>query len=242
MLQLNHFKTFLTAQIKSKFCSAFACLIVLGGFAGTAHAQGLHISNFVMPDTLYLNSSVPVQFSITNTLDSSILGNLQLNFRNETFNNVEAPLGGFEAVQFFAAFQERNFSTLIPVEPQYFLEGGNTVVIWPSMAGQEITSDSIRRDVYVYYVNNVASANSVLSRNYIIPNPVTNKLVVTPRNNASKPESVEILDISGKSVLQARFDANGAVNVSELPNGLYNAIIRLSDGNSHVNRMVKIIR
>jgi hypothetical protein len=215
---------------------------VIGGFAGTAHAQGLQISNFVMPDTLYLNSSVPVSFSITNTLDSSILGNLQLNFRNETFNNVEAPLGGFEAVQFFAAFQERNFSTLIPVGPQYFLEGGNTVVIWPSMAGQEITSDSVRRDVYVYFVNNVTSAQSLLNRNYIIPNPIANKLVVTPRNNASMPQSVELFDLSGRSVLNATFDANGAVDVSILPDGSYNAIIRLSDGKSHVNRMIKLVR
>lgn len=242
MPQLNHFKTQGLTLLKSAFCSAVFCMLALFGNVNSVNAQGLLISNFVMPDTVYMNSSVPVQFSITNAQDTSILGNLQLFFRNETFNNVVGPLGGFEAVQFFAPMQERNFATLMPIEPQYFLEGGNTVVIWPSMAGQEIPNDSIRKEVFVYFVNNVAGTNSLLNRDYIIPNPVSDKLIIKPRNKAEMPNSIAIYDQSGRLILEQKLESSGIMDISMVPAGLFMVKLSLSDGKSHVTRMVKIVR
>ena len=242
MPQLNHFKTQRSTLIKSAFCSALIFALALLGCVNSVNAQGLLISNFIMPDTVYMNSSVPVQFTITNAQDTSILGNLQLFFRNETFNNVEGPLGGFEAVQFFAPMQDRNFATFMPIEPQYFLEGGNTVVIWPSLAGQEIPNDSIRKEVYVYFVNNVAGANSLLSRDYIIPNPVSDKLIIKPKNKAEMPKSIAIYDQSGRLVLEKNLESSGIMDISMVPVGIFMVKLSLSDGKSHVTKMVKIVR
>lgn len=242
MPQINHFKTQVLTLIKGAFCSAVVCMLALFANLSSANAQGLLISNFVMPDTVYMNSSVPVQFSITNAQDTSILGNLQLFFRNETFNNVEGPLGGFEAVQFFAPMQERNFATFMPIEPQYFIEGGNTVVIWPSLAGQDIPNDSIRKEVFVYFVNSVPDANSALNRDYIIPNPVSDKLIIKPRNKAEMPKTITIYDQSGRLVLEKNLESSGIMDISMVPVGLFMVKLSFSDGKSQVTRMVKIVR
>jgi hypothetical protein len=242
MSQLNRIKAQISTLMKGAFCSAIIWAIALFGWVSSVNGQGLLISNFVMPDTVYMNSSVPVQFSITNAQDTSILGNLQLFFRNETFNNVEGTLGGFEAVQFFAPMQERNFATFMPIEPQYFLEGGNTVVIWPSMAGQEIPNDSLRKEVFVYFASSVEGENALLSRDYIIPNPVSDKLIIKPRNKAEMPKSIAIYDQSGRLILENHLESSGIMDISMVPAGIIMVKLGLSDGKSHITKMVKIVR
>ena len=186
-----------------------------------AQVQGLQLNYFNIPDTIYFQSLVPVDFSITNTTDSNLLGNLKINFLNETFNNVEAPLGGFEAVQFFAPQQDRSFTTFIPVEPQYFIEGGNTVVIWPSFVGQPIPAvDSIRVNIFVGEVNGVSGNPPSLLNFYYIQNPVLNKIFFKPKQGTAIPAFVSIFDASGRVLIQAAPNADGSIDVSQLPDGI----------------------
>ncbi|MCB0820305.1 MAG: hypothetical protein KDC13_06750 [Bacteroidetes bacterium] len=222
--------------------AALVLLVFSGGLSNLKAQGGLVLNYFNIPDTLYFDTSVPVDFSITNNTDSSLLGNLQINFLNETFNNVQAPLGGFEAVQFFAPFQEREFSTLIPVEPQYFLEGGNTVVIWPSFVGQPVQAeDSIRVTVIVTQSNGVTSNPPSLSEHYFIPNPLrNNQLSITPKNGAALPEKLMFYDISGKFLLEKQTSGNSWVEVGELPDGVLFIRALLPDGRTGMLKLVKI--
>lgn len=195
-----------------------------------AQVQGLLLNYFEIPDTIYLESLVPVDFSISNTTSSNILGNLKINFRNETLNNIEAPLGGFEAVQFFAPNQEREFTTFIPVEPEYFIEGGNTVVIWPSFVGQSIPAvDSIRVVVFVGAVNGTTSNPPSLSEEFVIPNPVSNYLEFIPKNGAQTPKEVTLFSVTGKLMLSAQAENQGIFNISQLPAGIYFIRARMSN-------------
>lgn len=237
----NHPSKTLLHLLGSRLCG----LMLLIGFAITpaiSNAQGgLLLTNFNIPDTIYLNSTVPVNFNITNTLDSAILGNLKINFLNETFNNVEAPLGGFEAVQYFSAGQERDFTTLIPVEPQYFLEGGNTVVIWPSFVGQEIPAvDSVRITVFVAQSNGISGISPIPLRDYILPNPVQSQLSIIPRNGALLPASIRIFDLSGRFLLGSNNLQSGVISVDLLKDGIYLLELHTKDGKVQTGRFIKV--
>jgi hypothetical protein len=212
------------------------------GSSRLLHAQGgLVLNYFNIPDTLFLNTSVPVNFSITNNTSVNLLGNLQINFLNETLNNVEAPLGGFEAVQFFAPFQEREFNTLIPVEPQYFIEGGNTVVIWPSFVGQPVEAeDSIRVTVYVTQSNGVTSNPPSLSDYYLIQNPVGRVLNILPKNNAVLPKTLSFYDSSGRFILERTLNNSSFIEISDLPDGIIFVKALLPDGRTGNFKLVKV--
>ncbi|MEX1188939.1 MAG: T9SS type A sorting domain-containing protein [Bacteroidia bacterium] len=205
-----------------------------------AQVQGLQLNYFNLPDTVYMQSLVPVDFSITNTADTNLLGNLKINFLNETLNNVEVPLGGFEAVQFFAPQQERTFTTFVPVEPQYFIEGGNTVVIWPSFIGQPIPAvDSIRINVFVGDINGIAGNPPSLINDYYIQNPVSDLLLIKSRNQSSLPELISIYDASGKLLTQGKLSADGTMDISNLPNGLLIIRAVMNDNSSGYFKIIK---
>ncbi len=205
-----------------------------------AQVQGLQLNYFNLPDTIYFQSLVPVDFSITNTTDSNLLGNLKINFLNETLNNVEAPLGGFEAIQFFAPLQERSFTTFIPVEPEYFIEGGNTVVIWPSFVGQPIPAvDSIRITVFVGEVNGVSGNPPSLLNFFHIQNPVLNRIFFKPKHGTAIPEFVTIFDASGRVLLQAVPSADGSIDVSQLPDGILFIQAQLENDISGYFKLIK---
>lgn len=214
--------------LKGLMCSFIVCIFSITNL--NAQAQGLLLNYFEIPDTIYFESLVPVDFSITNTTNSNILGNLKINFRNETLNHVEAPLGGFEAVQFFAPEQEREFTTFIPVEPQYFIEGGNTVVIWPSFVGQPIPAiDSIRVVVFVRAINGTTSNPPSLSEEFIIPNPASKYLEFIPKNGAQLPKEISIFSATGKLMLSVKADNQSLFNISQLPAGIYFIRARMSN-------------
>ena len=214
-------------------------LLVILMYAQTGKGQSISISNFNMPDTVYQNSAADVQFTIQNTSDSlNILGNLKLNFRNETLNNQTEPLGGFDALQFIAPFQTRAFNTIIPITPQYFLEGGNTVVIWPSFVGQPVAAeDSIRFNIFV---ENLIGFNSVQgSSSFIIQNPVGNKLQIHSICKTKLPKQICIRDIQGKSLLNIERYNSEEIDMSGIAPGIYFLEMLLEDGRSITQRIIR---
>jgi hypothetical protein len=215
----------------------FLLLILM--YAQIGNGQSINISNFSMPDTVYQNSGANVQFTIQNTSASlNILGNLKLNFRNETLNNQTEPLGGFSAIQFIAPLQTRTFNTIIPITPQYFLEGGNTVVIWPSFVGQPIAADdSIRFNIFV---ENFIGFNSVPGNSsLIIQNPVGNKLKIHTMGKAKLPKQICIRDLQGKSLMNIDHYASEDIEMSGIAPGIYFVEMLFEDGRSITQRIIR---
>ena len=215
----------------------FLLLILM--YAQVGNGQSISISNFNMPDTVYQNSVADVQFTIQNTSDSlNILGNLKLNFRNETLNNQTEPLGGFNAIQFIAPLQTRTFNTIVPITPQYFLEGGNTVVIWPSFVGQPVAADdSIRFNIYI---ENLIGFNSVQGNSsFIIQNPVGNKLHIQVMGKAKLPKQICIRDLQGKSLLNIEHYNSEDIDMSGIAPGIYFLEMLLEDGRSITQRIIR---
>lgn len=214
-------------------------LLVILMYAQTGKGQSISISNFNMPDTVYQNSAADVQFTIQNTSDSlNILGNLKLNFRNETLNNQSEALGGFNAIQFIAPLQTRTFNTIVPITPQYFLEGGNTVVIWPSFVGQPVAAeDSIRFNIFV---ENLIGFNSVQgSSSFIIQNPVGNKLQIHSIGKTKLPKQICIRDLQGKSLLNIERYNSEEIDMSGIAPGIYFLEMLLEDGRSVTQRIIR---
>ena len=214
-------------------------LLVILMYAQTGKGQSISISNFNMPDTVYQNSAADVQFTIQNTSDSlNILGNLKLNFRNETLNYQSEALGGFNAIQFIAPLQTRTFNTIVPITPQYFLEGGNTVVIWPSFVGQPVAADdSIRFNIYI---ENLIGFNSVQGiSSFIIQNPVGNKLHIQVMGKAKLPKQICIRDLQGKSLLNIEHYNSEDIDMSGIAPGIYFLEMLLEDGRSITQRIIR---
>jgi hypothetical protein len=214
-------------------------LLVILMYAQTGKGQSISISNFNMPDTVYQNSAADVQFTIQNTSDSlNILGNLKLNFRNETLNNQSEALGGFNAIQFIAPLQTRTFNTIVPITPQYFLEGGNTVVIWPSFVGQPVAAeDSIRFNIFV---ENLIGFNSVQgSSSFIIQNPVGNKLQIHSIGKTKLPKQICIRDLQGKSIMNIEHYNSEDIDMSGIAPGIYFLEMLLEDGRSITQRIIR---
>ena len=215
----------------------FLLLILM--YAQDGNGQSISIANFNMPDTVYQNSVADVQFTIQNTSDSlNILGNLKLNFRNETLNNQTEPLGSFDALQFIAPFQTRAFITIIPITPQYFLEGGNTVVIWPSFVGQPVAAeDSIRFNIFVEHSIGFNSVQA--NAEYIIQNPVGNKLQIHATGTARLPKQIYIRDIQGKSILNIEQSISEDIDMSGIAPGIYFLELHLEDGRRITQRIIR---
>jgi hypothetical protein len=228
-------------RIRTSFCSIGSKVFLLAilMYAHIANGQSISISNFNMPDTVYQNSATDVLFTIQNTSDSlNILGNLKLNFRNETLNNQTEALGGFDAMQFIAPFQTRAFNTIIPVTPQYFLEGGNTVVIWPSFVGQPVAAeDSIRFNIFV---ENSIGFNSVQGNSsFIIQNPVGNKLKIHAMGTAKLPKQICIRDLQGKSLHNIEHYNSEDIDMSGIAPGIYFLEMLFEDGRSIIHRIIR---
>ncbi|MFM2285969.1 MAG: hypothetical protein RLZZ543_1466 [Bacteroidota bacterium] len=234
---LSNPASFKKPQLLQRMLMLAFCLIGMG----IGKAQTISIGNLVISDSLELNSIADVSFNVVNTSDStSILGNMKLNFMNETSQSATFPLGGFDAMQFFAPQQERTFSTTIPVTPQFFLEGGNTVVIWPSFVGQPVQSaDSIRLSIYVFNINGIDKDKNEAAA-YLVPNPMKSMLSIQTIGKAPLPEYIVVRELSGRLLMKHSLMGNGQVSISQVPAGIYLLEMHLPDGNFITQRIVRI--
>lgn len=82
--------------------------------------------------------------------------------------------------------------------------------------------------------------NENLTENHvsIYPNPATNLVTISAKENISL---VQIFDIQGRIVMEYDFNGTSEIklNVSELPNGLYNIVALSTKGNSFSAKLVK---
>jgi hypothetical protein len=232
-----------TVEKKFSFLMKYVLFSLLSVcFTVNGTAQSISISNFAMPDTVTLNFSTDVFFHVKNTSDSlNILGNLKLNFLNETIGGPAVPLGGFDAMQFIAPQQERSFEVVVDITPQYFQEGGNTIVIWPSFVGQPINSeDSIRINIYVNNINGIDQEKNQIESAYLIPNPVKGELSILPIGKAELPESVSVRSLNGQILLNQRLNGSGKIDMLKISPGVYILEMSLINGEKITQRIVRI--
>lgn len=205
-------------------------------FRPVVQAQDLSISELEMPDSVLMNGTATASFLVTNQTTENQLGNLRIWFLNASNDSIQAPLGNFEVLQLLAPGQTRRLEVTIPIEPQYFIEGGNTVVIWPSFVGQEIVPDSLSKDIYVRNPS-ATPKHALIEQQYLIQNPVYTILSIQAVGNAVPPQRIIVRDLTGKACVVA--ESVSSVNVSHLPAGIYIVEFQLPDGLRHVRRIVK---
>lgn len=104
------------------------------------------------------------------------------------------------------------------VDPAKFMDGGNTVVIWPAAPGVT-TTDTIVKGVYVIDFQDVDE----LSENELIiyPNPVSDILFI---RSETRLEEVRIFDLNGREVLRTK---NTIIDLSSLETSIY--LIEIKD-------------
>jgi hypothetical protein len=212
---------------------ALRILILLVGFwlafSFPLRAQSLQLVDMAMPDTFYMGEQYEVLFSIHNDADTNVLGNLQLWFENYSNDSIATPLGGFNnTLQYFAPGQIRQFLIPIEVTPDFFIEGGNTVVIWPSMVGDPRPEDLEEIIIYVVDPNGTTNLPQTKAAKPYLVNPATEQLQIVVQQ--PKLIWVDLIDFSGRSVLSGLFDAQGSLSLAKVPPGLYVAFLRDPSG------------
>jgi hypothetical protein len=117
----------------------------------------------------------------------------------------------------------------INVNPSYFVDGNNTVVIWPAASGT-YTNDSL---VFTFTYNNV---NEVENRDINIklgPNPATESLYLGDPENMVK--QVRIRTVDGK--LLRKLPTNEFIFVGNLHEGIYLVEIETIQG-LHTRKLI----
>lgn len=234
-----------SASAKSKkLCLAAAmCVFMLLAPRGGI-AQGLTIQSATLPDTLYYGTSFTFNVTVWNDNDSSDQGNLQFWFLNPNLDSLKVPLGGFQnTLQFFAPQQVRTFQVQIPVIPDFFLEGGNTVVIWPSMVGETLDPQSpFLTEVYVLNPNGSLQLENLSPGKFRIDNPTGNELVIRSAPNSKMPKKLDVLDLSGRLLKSSDSNAPDMGNISTLSPGIYLVVLRFDDGQVFSQKIIKTNR
>jgi hypothetical protein len=232
------------AYSKTRFfkrLAAFALFFVSTVFPQSIKAQSLVIQSATLPDTVYIGSSFTLTATVWNDNDESHQGNLQFWFLNHTNDSLQAALGGFiNTLQFFGPQQVRTFQIEVPVTPDFFLEGGNTVVIWPSMVGEPLDPQSpFLSEVYVLNPNGSLMLEDLSRNKFRIDKHSGNELIVRSVANAQQPKNIQVLDLSGRILKNSAFNASDAVDISALLPGIYIVMLRFDDGQIYSQKIIK---
>ncbi len=236
ILRIAHSKTQMFKRLAAVVLF-FVCTVL----SINSRAQSLIVQSATLPDTLYIGSSFTLTATVWNDNDSSHQGNLQFWFLNPTNDSVQVALGGFlNTLQFFAPQQVRTFQIEVPVTPDFFLEGGNTVVIWPSMVGEPLDPESpFLSQVYVLNPNGSLMLENLSPNKFRIDNPSGNELIVRSVANAKQPKQIQVLDLSGRILKSSAFEASNMGDISALLPGIYIVVLRFDDGQIYSQKIIK---
>lgn len=200
-------------------------LCLLGIDVGRLKSQNLVLENLEISDTLLLDEITEVSFSVRNASDTGLSGNLQFWFENHSNDSIAMPLGAFfNTLQFFAPGQVREFILPIEVTPDFFIEGGNTVVIWPSMVGEPRPETLNTEEVYVLDPNGITRFSLPEKEQAWLINPAEGYLrLIHPPN---VPVQLALMDFAGRVHAEGQFDAAGRYRLEGVKPGLYIVLLR----------------
>lgn len=229
-IPLNTFelKSFRTMNSKLQHCILLlmkaVLLAVVCAFVSIPAIAQLRLVSVSLPDTVAMNDQISVQFAVKNQGANSRVGNLQLEFLNSSNDSITSPLGVYEnTLQFFAPQQTRDFTVDIDITPSFFVEGGNTVVIWPSMVTDpELPAEPILKSIYV--LGSTGDFNVTQKAEVSLLNPVHDVLIFRDASGASIHGNAHIYSVSGQLIELLHVDG-GKAKLPELPSGVYVAVL-----------------
>jgi hypothetical protein len=221
-------------RMKMALLAVFFVLVSTSGFSQ------LSLITVSIPDTVVMNEQITVQFSVKNLGAESRLGNLQLEFLNSSNDSIASPLGGYEnTLQFFAPQQTRDFSVDIDITPSFFIEGGNTVVIWPSMVTDpELATEPILRNIYV--LGSTGIVNNPLQSLISLVNPVHDVLHFIHASNEVIKGNAWVYSISGQALCALEV-TNGKAKIPNLPKGIYCVALLREDDQPTFFRFIHLL-
>lgn len=197
-------------------------LFAIIAFTGVNAQASLGFANNTTPglsDTLIKNSTITYGVYVKNTgtqplntpywvivgvLDSAL-----------NYTNVDSVIVNNNNLQ---PGDTNNVLIIHNVDPQKFMDGGNTVVIWPEAPGYT-TTDTIYKYVVVIDFNDLEELSDYLLDIY--PNPVKDLIYI---RTDLQLESVRILDLNGREVLRTK---NNVIDLSSLESSIY--LIEIKD-------------
>jgi hypothetical protein len=199
-------------------------LAVVCAFVSIPAIAQLRLVSVSLPDTVAMNDQINVQFAVKNQGANSRVGNLQLEFLNSSNDSITSPLGVYEnTLQFFAPQQTRDFTVDIEITPSFFVEGGNTVVIWPSMVTDpELPAEPILKSIYV--LGSTGGLALTRKNEISLLNPVYDVLKFADASGRTIHGNVTIYSASALLIGQFKLEA-GKAELPELPAGMYYAIL-----------------
>jgi uncharacterized repeat protein (TIGR01451 family) len=216
--------------MRNIFLSALFYLLGLGanaqasfGFANTA-TPGL-------ADTVLMGSTVTYGVSVENTGNQPFSGNFMVYVAVLDSGSLLLNLIDSVSIQTPSLLAGDTSGVTISndISPAKFMDGNNTVVIWPASPGY-LTTDSIFRDIYV--ITFQETDELTINQLNIYPNPVSDYLMIQSKLEVEK---VRILDLNGKEIFQSHATT---FSINEITAGVYILEIITSEGKSLQKKLV----
>lgn len=185
------------------------------GFANT-NTPGLS-------DTVLMSSTITYGVSVMNTGTQAFSGTFTVYVAIQDSSIFLPTMVDSVDVQ-TASFQAGDSSGVVithDISPAKFMDGNNTVVIWPASPGFS-TTDSIIRDIVVITFQEVDEL--AVDQLNIYPNPVSSDLFI---RSTLEVESVRILDLNGKLLLTT---THSFLQLGSFQNGIYIIEVETAEG------------
>jgi hypothetical protein len=185
------------------------------GFASTA-TPGL-------ADTVLMNSTVTYGVSVQNTGNQPFSGSFAVivGVYDSVFMFIDIVDSIIIQTPSLLAGDTSGVTITHGISPSKFVDGNNTVVIWPIATGYS-TTDSIFRDIYVITFQDTDELS--INQLNIYPNPVSDYLYI---RSEMEVENVRILDLNGKEVFQSTYTTFA---LPEIINGIYILEVKTKTG------------
>lgn len=203
----------------------FSTLFFLLGIGVNAQASFGFASSSTpgLADTVLMGSTVTYGVSVKNTGNQPFSGNYTVYvYLQDTSNmflisidstNLQTPS--------LLAGDSAGVTITHTIDPLKFMDGNNTVVIWPASPTTG-TTDSIIRNIFVITFQKTDELS--INQLNIYPNPVSNYLIVRCE---SEVENVRILDLNGKELFITK---NTHLDLSIYAEGTYIVEVKTKEG------------
>jgi hypothetical protein len=134
----------------------------------------------------------------------------------------------------------QRITSTLEVTQNRFAAGGGVVVIWPSTPSQGGSNDTVKIPIVVSFPLSQEKAFRDESQFFLYPNPSSHQIYLPDFCRDRSSTRVLIRDVQGKVRLTGIPDEQNALQVSQLPPGIYFVEV-YCDGHSHsVYRMIKV--
>lgn len=222
-------KAYLTFFIALAFALVSSNVSIAQVSLGCTNNQVIGLS-----DTVVANTNVSYIVEVENTGTQDLFGSfyLYVGAMDSLFNfNLVDSFSQQPFIQPFAAGTTIQALLTHEVSSSKFVEGNNTVVIWPSPPGG-ITTDSIFINIYVIYFNDLIE--NEISTVKLYPNPTSDEIQLIADELI---EEVRIYNLNG--VLISSISYPKKIQLNEYSSGIYLFEIKSVSGKTKKIKVIK---